>query len=114
MLEKLYSGSFEHVNTQFPSILQRLLSVKSYVTHKTYKRTSIIKFWKHTHLPMECNVKVYPPYNCISFILPATISLGSVRACTSSTVQPGPTSSKTRPVSDTAMTAMSVTISDTQ
>jgi hypothetical protein len=101
-------------NTHFPSILQRLLSLKSYVTPKTYKRTAIIKFWKHTHLPMECNVKVYPTYSCISFISLATISLGSVRACTSSTVQPGATSSKTRPAPDTVMTAMSVTIRDTQ
>ena len=29
-----------------------------HVTHNIYKRTAIIKFWKHIYLPMECNVKV--------------------------------------------------------
>jgi hypothetical protein len=28
------------------------------VPHNIYKRTAIIKFWKHIYLPMECNVKV--------------------------------------------------------
>jgi hypothetical protein len=58
VLEKLYSGSFEHFATQFPIVLQRSTEVKSYVTHKTYERTAMMKFWKHTHLPIERNVKV--------------------------------------------------------
>jgi len=28
------------------------------VTHNIYKRTAIIKFWKHIYLPVECNFKV--------------------------------------------------------
>jgi hypothetical protein len=31
------------------------------ISDKTYKKTAIMKFWKHTHLPIECNVKVYYP-----------------------------------------------------
>ena len=41
VLEKLYCGSFEHVNTHFPSILQRLLSVKSYVTLRLIKEPQL-------------------------------------------------------------------------
>ena len=32
--------------------------MNSYVTYNIYKKTAIIKFWKHIYLPMECNVKV--------------------------------------------------------
>ncbi len=50
--EKLYSGSFVRFITQFLSILLRSLYVKPSVTYKTYKKTAIIEFWKHTHLPI--------------------------------------------------------------
>ena len=59
MLEKLYSGSFDRSTTQSQRILQSSLYVNSHVTHNTYKRTAIIKFWKHIYLPIKCNVRVY-------------------------------------------------------
>jgi len=57
VLEKLYSGSFERFTTQFPSILQWSPKVKACATHKIYRSPAIIKFWRHTHLPIDCNVK---------------------------------------------------------
>jgi hypothetical protein len=56
---KLYSGSFDRLTTQFQRILQSSLYVNSHVTHYTYKRTAMIKVWKHIYLPMECNVRIY-------------------------------------------------------
>jgi hypothetical protein len=36
--------------------------MKSYATHKTYERPAMIKFWKHTYLSIEYNVKVERSY----------------------------------------------------
>ena len=59
VLEKLYSGSFKGFTPQSLSILQSSLEVKSYVTHKIYQKTAIIKFWKHTYLPFGRIVQLY-------------------------------------------------------
>ena len=56
---KLYTGSFDRLTARFQRILQSSLYMNSHVTHSTYERTAIIKFWKHIYLPMEYNVRNY-------------------------------------------------------
>ena len=58
VLNKLYSGTFDGKTTQFQRISQSALYLNSCVTHNTYKRTAIIKFWKHIYLPIKCNVRI--------------------------------------------------------
>jgi hypothetical protein len=52
MQEKLYSSSFERFITPSLSILLRSFYVKLSATNKTYKKTVMIKFWKHAPLPI--------------------------------------------------------------
>ncbi len=54
----LYSGTFKRFVTQFPSISQTSHQLTSYVPHKLYNKSAIVKGWKHTHLPFQYNVKV--------------------------------------------------------
>ena len=58
MLKSLYSGTIKRIATEFPSISHRSPLVTSYVTHKTYNKSAIVKDWKRIHLPFQCNVKV--------------------------------------------------------
>jgi hypothetical protein len=57
VLENLYSGTSKLFATQFSNKSQRSLQVTSYVTHKTDKKSAIVKGWKHTHLPFH--IKFY-------------------------------------------------------
>ena len=59
VLENLYSGTFKRLATSCPSLLSKSPCVTSYVTHKTKKKSAIVKDWKHICLPFQCNVKVY-------------------------------------------------------